>query len=256
MWSKVRCANDRVSRRGLLATLGAGLIATTAGCVHPRPPPQGILLQKGIYAKNENDQRVTVLQAGDNELNISDPLLQSKLPRANEPANTTIPESVHERLKNRYSDIFYYVEVKKLNEHGPLVPTQSGDKPRYPAIGGKPKYNLSREEFGKVISGDRIEYTVDMFDSRKMDTLTVIIRKGTVAKKQPISNDNLPDGVDPYLIRVNHGSDDSPYGMEYYATEDAYQNAPVGSKSWFGVIYENRIKPTIQTFRPDPYGNL
>lgn len=255
MWSNLRSADDRVSRRTVLSAIGTGLLASSTGCVHPLPPPQGVLLQKGIFGERDN-HRVPVLKAGNNDIQIDDDVLRSVLPRSEEPANTTIPVSLHEKLKRRYEDIYYYIKVRKLNAHGPLVKTKSGDRPKQPPLGGTPRYLLSREMFGKLLSGDRFEYTLDLFNDQKVDAITLIIRVGVPKKK--FAARNSPGGVPPYRITVDHGQqpDGEPFTQTYFASEKAYNNAKIGSKTYFDVVFENRVRPTIQSFSPDPYGNL
>ncbi|RRJ33420.1 hypothetical protein [Halocatena pleomorpha] len=257
MWSNLRSANDRVSRRTVLSAIGAGLFASSAGCVHPLPPPQGVLIQKGIFGEH-NDRRVPVLKAGNNEIKIEieDKVLQSEFPRSNETANTTVSPSLHNRLKRKYDDVHYYAQVRRLNGHGPLVETNSGEKPRQPAVGGTPRYLLSREIFGKLLSGDRIEYTLAMFDSQRISAVTLIIREGVVRKKFPEAD--TPGNVPSYRITVDHGEgpDGAPFLQTYYASEEVYNNATVDDKTYFEVIFENRVKPTIRSLSPDPYGSL
>lgn len=219
------------------------------------PPPQGVLIQKGIFGER-NEKRVPVLQIKSNETTIKDDIVGDVLPRSNEPANTTISEPLNEQLEQRYEDVYYYVQVRKLNPNGPLVETKDGKQPRQPAIGGTPRYLLSREAFGKLIAGDRIEYTIDLFDSGTISGVTLILRKGTIEEKKPASD---PGGDAPsYRITVNHGTrpNGDPSTMTYFATRDIYDSAEVGSKTYFDVIFENRIRPTIRSFEPDPYGNL
>lgn len=214
-------------------------------------------MQKGIFGER-NNRRVPVLKAGNNEIKIEieDDVLKSKFPRSEEPANTTISPSLHNRLQRQYDDIHYYVQVRKLNGHGPLVETSSGEQPRQPALGGTPRYLLSRERFGKLLSGDRIEYTLDMFDGQKISAVTLIIRKGTVVKKysKPDSSGETPS----YRITVDHGKgpDGNPFTRTYFASEGTYNSAMVDDKTYFDIIFENRIRPTIQSFSPDPYGSM
>lgn len=213
-------------------------------------------MQKGIFGER-NNRRVPVLKAGDNEIQINEEeVIGSVLPRSEEPANTTIPESLHDQLKRHYDDIHYYIQVRKLNSHGPLVETKSGEQPKQPALGGTPRYLLSRAAFGKLISGDRIEYTIDMLDDQRVSAITLIIREGTVAEKY--SEPDSPGGTPAYRITVDHGErpNGDPFTRTYFASEEAYNDAQVDEKTYFDVIFENRIRPTIRGFAPDPYGNL
>lgn len=214
-------------------------------------------MQKGIFGEH-NNRRVPVLKAGNNEIEIEieDDALQSKFPRSEEPANTTISPSLHDQLKSQYDDIHYYVRVRKLNSHGPLVETSSGEQPRQPALGGTPRYLLSREAFGKLLSGDRIEYTLDMFDDQRISAVTLIIREGTVLEKY--SESDSPGEAPPYRVAVDHGEgpDGNPYTQTYFASEETYNNATVDDQAYFDVIFENRVKPTIRSFTPDPYGSM
>ncbi len=199
-----------------------------------------------------------MLKAGNNEIKIEieDEVLQSEFPRSEEPANTTISPSLHNKLKRKYNDVHYYVQLRKLNGHGPLVETSSGEKPRQPAIGGTPRYLLSREMFGKLLSGDRIEYTLDMFDNQRISAITLIIREGTIRKK--FSKADTANDVPSYRITVDHGEgpNGDPFIQTYYASEKAYNNAQIDDQTYFEVIFENRVRPTIGSFSPDPYGSL
>lgn len=215
-----------------------------------------MLLQKGIFGEH-NNQRVPILKAGNNQIEINeDELVGSVLPRSEEPANTTIPTSLHNQLKETYDDVHYYIQVRKLNAHGPLVETKAGERPRQPALGGTPRYLLSRKAFGKLLSGDRIEYTLDMFDDQKISAITLIIREGTVREKYP--EPNSPGEVPAYRITVDHGEqpDGEPFTRTYMATEETYNNAQVDENTYFDIVFENRVRPTIRSFTPDPYGNL
>ncbi|MFC6960666.1 hypothetical protein [Halocatena marina] len=255
MWSNLRSADSRVSRRTFLSALGAGLISSTAGCVHPLPPPQGVLIQKGIFGER-NNRRVPVLKIKTNETTIEDGVVKDVLPRSEEPANTTISGPLNDQLEQRYDDVYYYIQVRKLNPHGPLVETKNGKRPRQPAIGGTPRYLLSRESFGKLIAGDRIEYTLDLFNSGTIAALTLIIREGTIKEKRRASDTS---GKKPaYRITVSHGErpNGDPSTMTYYATSDVYESIQTGTRTYFDIIFENRVRPTIRSFSPDPYGNL
>lgn len=219
------------------------------------PPPQGIVIQTGIFGER-NERAVSLLTVKNKSITIHDEMLADVLPRPEDPANTTVSPSLHERLGQRYEGVYYYVDVKKLNENGPLIKTKGGERPKVPVVGSTPRYVISREIFGKLLVDDHIEYTLSPFDRGVIPSVTVILRDGVIKKKQPIPDSN-PD-TPGYQITVNHGKrpDGDLVTLTYYATSDAYETAQVGSSDYFKVVFKNRVRPTIQTFAPEPYGNM
>jgi hypothetical protein len=254
VWTNLRSGDNRVSRRTFLSAL-AVLLGSSAGCSHPLPPPQGIVLQKGIFGER-NNRRVPVLSVTNDTVSVQDDLLATVLPRSGELADTTVSASVHAQLEQRYDEIYYYVKMKKLSPNSPLIKTKKGKRPEVPLTGGTPRYLLSREAFGKLLVDDHTEYTLNIFDSDKITAITTILRKGVVQEKrpEPDTNPNTPQ----YRITVSHGkrANGDLVTLTYFADPNVYETAQVGLSTYFDVIFEDRSKPTIRTFTPPPYGNL
>lgn len=219
------------------------------------PPTQGIVLQLGIFGER-NERSVSLLTVKNQSITIHDRVLADVLPRPDDPANTTVSSSLHDRLGQRYEGVYYYVDIRKLNENGPLIKTKDGERPKVPVVGSTPRYMISREIFGKLLVGDHIEYTLSPFERGIIPAVTVILRNGVVKKKQPIQNSN--SDAPGYQITVNHGKrpDGDLVTLTYFATPKIYEDAQVGSSSYFKVVFKNRVQPTIQTFSPEPYGNM
>jgi hypothetical protein len=244
-----------VSRRTFLSALGAVFLGSSAGCTHPLPPPQGVVIQKGIFGER-NERRVPVLSVKNESITVQDEVLGTVLPRPDELANTTVPMSIHKQLKQRYANIYYYVKLRKLSASGPLIETKEGKRPKVPVLGGSPRYLISRETFGKLLIEDHIEYTLSLFDNDSIGAVTTILRDGIIQEKRPAqdANPNTPR----YRITVSHGkrSDGDLVTLTYFADLDIYKAAKINTSPYFGVIFENRSRPTIKTFMPDSYGNL
>jgi hypothetical protein len=219
------------------------------------PPPQGIVMQKGIFGER-NDRAVSLLKATDKKISVHDDVLATALPRSDDPANTTVVPSLHEKLKQRYDDVYYYVDIRKLNANGPLIETKDGKRPKVPVVGGTPRYIVSREIFGKILVNDHIEYTLSLFDRETITAITIILRNGVIQNKQrrKDSNSNTP----PFQITVSHGKrpNGDLFTLTYFAKTDVYEMAQTGMKDRFKVIFKSRTRPTIQSFSPDPYGNI
>jgi hypothetical protein len=219
------------------------------------PPPQGIVIQMGIFGER-NERAVSLLTVKNESIAIHDETLAKVLPRSDDPANTTVLPSLHERLEERYEDVYYYVDVRKLSENGPLIETKDGTRPKVPVVGSTPRYIISRETFGRLLVDDHIEYNLSLFERGIITAVTVILRNGVIKKKQPGSDS---DSATPaYRITVSHGKrpDGDPVTLTYFTKPETYENAQVGSSSYFRVVFKNRAQPTIESFSPEPYGNL
>lgn len=247
--------DDRVTRRTVLSTIGTALLGVSAGCAHPLPPPQGVVLRTGIIGVYD-DLTVPLLTVSDGSITVRDKLLMTVLPRPDEPANTTIMRPLHMELKQRYAAIYYYVDIRQLDPRGPLIDTSHGEGPSAQPLGASRRYELDRRAFGKLLVGDRIEYNLDLFDGTHITAITTIIRRGVVTEKRPSSDRN--QNTLPYRITVDHGgkSDDRPFTQTYFAKRDVYETAPVGSTAWFDVNFADRKRPTIHSFPPNPYGSI
>jgi hypothetical protein len=255
VWSNLRSGDSQVSRRTVLSALGAAFLGGSAGCSHPMPPPQGIVMQKGIFGER-NDRAVSLLKVTDEKITVHDDILATVLPRSDNPANTTVAPSLHEQLKQRYDDVYYYVDIRKLNANGPLIETKDGKRPKVPVVGRTPRYIISREIFGKILVNDHIEYTLSLFDRETITAITIILRNGVIQDKQrrKDSNSNAP----PFQITISHDKrpNDDLFTLTYFAKTDIYKTAQIGMEDYFKVIFKSRTRPTIQNFSPNPYGNL
>jgi hypothetical protein len=238
-----------------LSALGAVFLGSSAGCSSPLPPPQGVVIQKGIFGER-NEQRIPVLSVKNESVTVQDDVLGTVLSQPDELANTTVPMSIHKQLKQRYENIYYYVKLRKLSASGPLIETKEGKRPKVPVLGNSPRYLISRETFGKLLIEDHIEYTLSLFDNNSIGTVTIILRDGIIQEKKPAldTNPNTP----PYRITVSHGtrSDGDLVTLTYFADLDVYKAANINTSPYFGVIFENQTRPTIKTFTPEPDGNI
>jgi hypothetical protein len=219
------------------------------------PPPQGVIIQKGIFGER-NDRAISLLTVTNEKITVHDDVLATVLPRSDNPANTTVAPSLHEKLKQRYEDVYYYADIRKLNANGPLIETKGGKRPKVPVVGRTPRYIISREIFGKILVDDHIEYTLSLFDRETITAITIILRNGIIQDKQR-RNDSDSE-TPPFQVTVSHGKrpNDSPFTLKYFAKKDIYKTAQTGMEDYFKIIFENRMRPTIQSFAPDPYGNI
>lgn len=255
MWKSPLATTDRVSRRTVLSALGATLLGSGSGCVHPFPSPQGEVLQTGILGVYDGST-LPLLTVTNSTVNVRDSVLATKLPRAKERANTTVPTLLNERLEQRYSELYYYADVQELDSNGPLINTSRGTGPSVQPLGESRRYGLSRQTFGKLLVGDRIEYNFDLFNGKQIASVPTIIRRGVIREKRP-SPDNNPN-TPQYRITVDHGQKQrsEPFTQTYFATRQTYDAARVKSTPWFDLVFEDRTRPTINSFSPDPYGNI
>lgn len=220
------------------------------------PPPQGVITMKGIYGER-NNRRILMLSIKNGRMKVRDKLLAARFNKTEQPLDTTINDSLHEQLEQRYENVYYYVELKKLKATGPLVASKSGERPSEPVLGSTPRMFLSRGMFGQVLTQDRIEYTIDLLNDDRLADITTIIRKGTVTEKfraDTSENDELP----PYRITVRNDANKrkGTQKLTYYAKTEVYNSIKKGETKYFGVSFGERTEPTIDSFSPNPHGNI